>query len=185
MEKIIAWLNGSAELYFPNIGMEEENGDPHLESLFRALGQASSELEAAPIESMIWAIWSQSGDKQVDELMDRGSFALRQENLKLAFSFFNSVVEILPEFAEGWNKRATVNYLLGDFDNSIGDVERTLALEPRHFGALSGLGMIALSLGQEEQALEAFEAALEIHPYLSGAGGHIQKLRQKVHGLGH
>ena len=184
MEKLITWLNASAELYFPNIGLEEIAVDPQLEALFVALGSASSEVEATPIESMIWSIWSKSGDKQVDKLMKRGNLALRQENLLDALTFFDAVVEILPDFAEGWNQRATVNYLLGDFDSSISDVERTLYLEPRHFGALSGLGMIALSLGQDEQALEAFEAALDIHPHLSGAMSHIKKLREKVRGIG-
>jgi len=182
MEKITAWLNSSATLVFPHIGLEEIDVDPRLDALFVALSRAESERVAAPIESMIWSIWSQSGDNQVDNLMERGTSALRKENLLDALNFFDSVVEALPDFAEGWNKRATVNYLLGDFDSSISDVERTLTLEPRHFGALSGLGMIALSLGQEEQALEAFEAALDIHTYLSGADTHIRKLREKVRG---
>ncbi|MBB42207.1 MAG: hypothetical protein CMM44_00425 [Rhodospirillaceae bacterium] len=185
MQKIKNWLNSSAKLVFDCIYYDESITDPRLDALFVALGQAVSQNEAASIESMIWGIWLRSGDNQVDVLMEKGVSALRKENFSDALIIFDTVVETLPEFAEGWNKRATANYLLGDLDSSISDVEQTLALEPRHFGALSGLGMIALSLGQEQQALEAFEAALDIHPFLPGADIHTRKLREKICGSGY
>ncbi len=84
--------------------------------------------------------------------------------------------------AEGWNKRATVHYLMASHQESLGDIERTLALEPRHFGALSGRGLVNLALGREEAALQAFEAALQIYPHLPGAKSHIKALREKLKG---
>jgi tetratricopeptide (TPR) repeat protein len=114
--------------------------------------------------------------------MHMGAQALGAHRYDAALDAYDEVTEIAPDFAEGWNKRATVNYLIGDFDESISDVERTLSLEPRHFGALSGLALIALALGEEEQAIDAFEAALEIHPQMSGATRQIRALRAKLTG---
>jgi tetratricopeptide (TPR) repeat protein len=87
-----------------------------------------------------------------------------------------------PNFAEGWNKRATVYFLLGDFDASVGDIERTLQLEPHHFGALSGLGQIYLALDREEAALKAFEAALVIDPHLVGVRAAVEGIKKKREG---
>jgi tetratricopeptide (TPR) repeat protein len=98
-----------------------------------------------------------------------------------AMRAFDAVVEAAPEFAEGWNKRATVRYALGDIDGSIVDIRRTLALEPRHFGALSGLGLCRLAQDRPAEALEAFEAALKINPHLDGLAN-IKALRDQVRG---
>jgi tetratricopeptide (TPR) repeat protein len=101
-----------------------------------------------------------------------------------ALEHFTRVIEALPDFAEGWNKRATVNYLLGRFDASVIDIQKTLTLEPRHFGALSGMALINLSLDREREALKAFEAAMRVHPNLPGAETHIRELREKIRGKG-
>ena len=93
---------------------------------------------------------------------------------------FNTVIELKPEFAEGWNKRATLYYLMGKFSLSINDVERTLALEPRHFGALSGLGLIHMALEKPARAMNAFERALVVHPHMLHAKLMIEKLRPIV-----
>ena len=101
-----------------------------------------------------------------------------------ALSAFTRATEAQSDFAEAWNKRATVNYLLGRFQDSVLDIQKTLSLEPRHFGALSGLGLINLAMGHDREALKAFEAALKIHPFMPGAKTHIRELREKIHGKG-
>jgi tetratricopeptide (TPR) repeat protein len=92
---------------------------------------------------------------------------------------FSEVIKLEPDLAEAWNKRATVYYLMGEYEASVRDIERTLALESRHFGALSGLGFIYLSHGEDRAAIEAFEAALEINPYLPGARTRVEELRRR------
>ena len=109
--------------------------------------------------------------------MAMGALAMRQGHLETAYQTFDHVVGIAPKFAEGWNKRATVNYMLERFDNSMRDIEQTLALEPRHFGALSGMGLIFDAIGNPKAAADAWEKALGVHPHIQGARQHIENLR--------
>ena len=106
-------------------------------------------------------IWHESGREDVDRLMETGIEEMGSGRLRESIATFARIVGLAPEFAEGWNKRATAYYLAGELDASIRDVERTLALEPRHFGALSGLGLIYLARDDELGALRAFEATLK------------------------
>ncbi len=101
-----------------------------------------------------------------------------------ALAAFTKATDTQRDFAEAWNKRATANYLLGRYEASVLDIQKTLELEPRHFGALSGLGLINLALGREREALKAFEAARQIHPFLPGSETHIRELREKIRGRG-
>lgn len=155
--------------------------EKRLDALFDRLKATDSAAEATVITREIWAIWQQSDSDTVNVLMARGIEEMSRGNYKAALDVFNNVVEAEPDFAEGWNKRATVYYLIGEYDASVRDVERTLALEPRHFGALSGLGFIYLSLGNERAALKAFEKALKFNPYLPGARTKAEELRQRLH----
>ena len=107
--------------------------------------------------------------------MDAGQF-------EQAIGIFSSLIQKAPDFAEAGNKRATIYFMIGDYSLSIEDVDRTLALEPRHFGALSGLGQIELLRGNGDAALNAFERALEVHPKLPGIGRLIKKLEDDVRG---
>lgn len=175
------WMEKSATLVFSLPDAASQN-DPRLGPLFDELKEAASSGEAYTIEQRIWRIWTNSGDMNVDTLMAKGIVAMARENFDEARNAFDEIVRRAPEFAEGWNKRATLNYLTGDFKASVADVEQTLMLEPRHFGALSGLGLISLAIGEDERALEAFEAVLAIHPRMSVADSHIRSLREKLHG---
>jgi tetratricopeptide (TPR) repeat protein len=181
MEQFKTWIDTKATLFFRPVGGAGQN-DPRLDALFNKLRDAACPEDAEPIEARIWELWAISGDPAVDRLMADGERALGRHRYEAALDAFDAVTEMAPDFAEGWNKRATVNYLIGDYDESISDVERTLSLEPRHFGALSGLALIALALGEDEQAIDAFEAALEIHPQMSGAARQIRALRTKLTG---
>jgi tetratricopeptide (TPR) repeat protein len=183
MKRVMAWMATAATLSFTVPTWGGQN-DSRLAPLFHALKTATSADQAEIVEARIWALWTQSGDKGIDRLMASGLAAMAGKRYDDALAAFTEIIEQKPDFAEGWNKRATLYYLLGDYQRSTEDVEKTLALEPRHFGALSGLGLIALALGEERQALEAFEAALLIHPHMTGADTHIRALREKVKGRG-
>ncbi len=159
-----------------------DQNDPRLDDLFALLAGNLTAAEARQVESQIWQIWyGYDGDnEEVDRLMAMGQFANRSGFIDLAYTFYSRVVEADPEFAEGWNRRATVNYLRGALEESLADIEQTLALEPRHFGALAGRGLVYLALNEPELALAAFEAALEVNPHLSGARANAETLRDLV-----
>ena len=152
--------------------------DDRLELLFSRLLEAPGPLEARRLEGEIWTIWLQSDDGAVRILMHDGIDALQQRDYGRALSKFDQMVLIAPDFAEGWNKRATVHYLLGNYAQSLGDIAKTLALEPRHFGALAGRGLVYVELEDERRALEAFEEALAIHPNLTSAAINASELRK-------
>ena len=154
--------------------------DTRLDSLFSQLQITGSEQKARTIEKFIWKIWRESGDKSVDQLMVDGVKAMGGGNYEGALIAFSSIVKGAPNFAEGWNKRATLYWLMGDFEKSVEDINRTLALEPRHFGALSGLAMIRESQERPLDALQAFERALEIYPAMPNAAERIRKLNRQL-----
>jgi len=154
--------------------------DTRLDSLFSQLQITGSGQKARTIEKFIWKIWRESGDESVDQLMVDGVKAMGGGNYEGALIAFNSIVKGAPNFAEGWNKRATLYWLMGDFEKSVEDINRTLALEPRHFGALSGLAMIRESQERPLDALQAFERALKIYPAMPNAAERIRKLNRQL-----
>lgn len=153
--------------------------DTRLDALFGRLQTTADVTEATQLTNLIWAIWHQSNNEQVNELMRQGLAEMSQQNHRAAVDRFTTMIEIDPEFAEGWNKRATVHYLLGDYRASVKDIDRTLELEPRHFGALSGLGLIMMALDNDEAAIHAFEATLAVNPFADGARENIQELKER------
>jgi tetratricopeptide (TPR) repeat protein len=155
---------------------------PELDTLFAALHDADSVAEAVVVERRIWRLWIQSGDAGVDARLARGITAMNHGHLEAAIDHFSHVVERAPQFAEGWNKRATAFYLRDQLTASMADIERTLALEPRHFGAISGLGLIFLERGDLVAALEAFERVLQIHPRSRSARVQVRRIRERLRG---
>ena len=129
-------------------------------------------------EAVIWAIWSRSGDAATDQLFKRGVEEMRDGHLKMAIDTFDSVVAMRPEFAEAWNKRATVYFLLGEDDLSLKDCAEVLKRNPRHFGVLAGYGQIYLRKGELQRSLEFFEQALAINPNMTGVQASIDALRE-------
>jgi tetratricopeptide (TPR) repeat protein len=156
--------------------------DPRLEPLFARLKSATSAFEAAPVEAEIWAIWSETPDPQSAGLLARATEAMGRRDHPAALEALNELVRREPDFAEAWNKRATLYYVIGDYRASVEDIQRTLALEPRHFGALSGLGLIYLTINDPEAAVRSFEAALAIHPYMTGARANVERLKDELRG---
>ena len=156
--------------------------DPRLDALFEKLRIAEVFSIAHATEQQIWTIWHEAPDiPEVAEIMERGLQFMREARLGEALIAFDAAVKKAPRFAEAWNKRATIQYLRGEYAQSIADVRKTLALEPRHFGALSGLGLIYLKLDRKAEALAAFEAALKVHPFLP-VRFEIDFLREAVEG---
>ena len=165
----------------PGFAAASQN-DARLDPLFERLKSTQNPTEARAIEVVIWQIWNRADDPAADALMRLGLDAMDKGDLRGAFALFDAVTVQNPEFAEGWNKRATVLYLLGAIDESARDVAKTLALEPRHFGALSGLGLINLSRGQDGEALRAFEQALRLNPFMPGVRANVDALRKRGRG---
>ena len=160
-----------------------DQNDPRLDPLFSALRQAEDVTKARRVEAGIWRIWSQYGDDPIiDRMMRHGARLMAAEQMKRAAEVFDQVVTRAPAFAEGWNRRATLRFLTGDFDGSVADIRQVLNLEPRHFGALSGLGLIYMALERPQGALKAFERALQINPHMTSARRHAAHLRAQLKG---
>ena len=124
---------------------------------------------AATAEALLWRTWCRSGNPDVDRLMLQGIEAMQQHRLADAEELFDRIISRAPDFAEGWNKRATVRYLREKFKESVADCQQTLARNPHHFGAASGQGLCHLSLSEFREAAVCFRRALEIHPHLEAA----------------
>jgi tetratricopeptide (TPR) repeat protein len=152
-----------------------------LDSLFAQLQEADA-TEAARLEREIWNEWSKSGSPAMDLLLQRGKEAMAAGDTAAAIEHLTALTDHAPDFAEGWNARATAYFMAGDFGPSVNDIARTLTLNPRHFGALSGLGMIFEQLDQPEKALEAYRAALAIHPHLQGVIESVERLEAETAG---
>ncbi|HEV8310712.1 MAG TPA: tetratricopeptide repeat protein [Methylomirabilota bacterium] len=145
--------------------------------LAKALRDADAEVRGAA-QAALWAIWQRSGDPDVDILLQRG-IALMDEGRYLdAATVFGEVIDRAPAFAEGWNKRATVYYLMGEYDRSLADCEEVMRRNPIHFGALSGFGLIYLQKGDLERAAEYFERALAVNPNLGQVEAVLDQLRE-------
>jgi tetratricopeptide (TPR) repeat protein len=156
--------------------------DPRLEPLFEQLKSAPGEAEAKPLETQIWEIWGETPDADSRALFARGVEAMNQGDGRTARAAFDLLVTREPEFAEAWNKRATLLYLEGDDAASVADIRRTLALEPRHFGAWSGLALIYSRTQRPVDALHSLEAALTIYPNLPGGRERLRELKREAAG---
>jgi tetratricopeptide (TPR) repeat protein len=167
----VAFLSASA-------GADQK--DSRLDKLFQQLKSAANTEESQPIEEQIWEIWMQSGDQNIDALMAIGVASMNDGDYAQALRAFGRVVDLAPGFAEGWNKRATVLYLMGHYEDSIKDIAKTLALEPRHFGALSGLGLCNAQLDKQKEALDAFERALAINPNMPGIKLDAEEMKKQL-----
>ena len=155
-----------------------------LDTLFERLKDTVFPFEAAAIEGLIWNIWTHRGVTVIDQNMTLGILTMNEEKLKSSLSHFDKVVRLDPNFAEGWNKRATVYYMMGDFDASVADIQKTLTLEPRHFGALSGLGLIYDAIDKPAAAVKVWQKALEINPHMQSIRHRIEEIQAEEKGKG-
>lgn len=158
--------------------------DKMLSDLYALLATADSEDSAKAVAEAIERIWQHSGSSTIDLLMDRAMHAVADERLDLAMRLLDHVVALAPDFTEGWNRRAYVYFMRSDIERALGDLRRTLALDPNHFKALEGLGQILREIGQKKAALEAFRRLLSVHPYWPGAQQAVDELEREVDGQG-
>jgi tetratricopeptide (TPR) repeat protein len=153
-----------------------------LDTLFGALKIAPDEASAKAIEDRIWAIWMSSGSDTCNLLMSRVKDATDDKDYDLAIKLLDAIVTIKPDYVEAWNRRATLHYIKHEYGRALADLREVLAREPRHFGALAGLGLILQDIGDDKHALEAYQAALAIDPHLRDLNDTVKTLREKVEG---
>lgn len=163
----------------PKVGADKTRG---LDFLFGALKVAPDEDSAKHVEARIWALWAQTPSDTTALLMSRAKTALDAKQVDLAIELLSAVVKLKPDYVEGWNRRATLYYLQNDYTDALRDIEQVLIREPRHFGALAGLGMIMQELGDDKRALDAFRKALEVNPHLDKVPELVKTLSEKVEG---
>jgi tetratricopeptide (TPR) repeat protein len=163
----------------PKVGSDRNRG---LDFLLGALKAAPDEASAKYVEARIWALWMQTPSDTAALLMARAKFAMDAQKMDVALKLLDAVVKLRPDYVEAWNRRATVYYLQNDYAHSLADIEQVLIREPRHFGALAGLGMIMQDLGDDKRALDAFRKALAVNPYLEKVPDLVKTLTEKVEG---
>jgi tetratricopeptide (TPR) repeat protein len=151
-----------------------------LDELFGRLKSTTDEVEADAAVAEVWRLWQRTGTPELDESMERVAALIGQGLLPLALPMLDDMVARAPDWAEAWNKRATALYLAGEHDRSLADIDRVLALEPRHFGALAGMGLIRIAKGQYREALAAYRRALAVNPFLKERFELIPALERKV-----
>jgi tetratricopeptide (TPR) repeat protein len=161
-----------------------EDRDSLLAELYTHLAQAQDATQAAPIAEAIEGLWQQSGSDTIGLLMSRSAKAIEDKNNDLALQFLDAVTELAPDYAEGWNRRAYVQFLQDNYEGAVGDLRRALALDPNHFKALEGLARILRETGQKKSALQAYKEILKINPYQSGAKEAVDELSVEVEGQG-
>ena len=175
----LPWLFAILAMALP-VTVSADQTDERLADLFQTLKTSQDVQELNETEMRIWSIWHESGQSDIDDMMAEAAELTGVGDLLAAEAIYTRIVEQAPTFSEGWNRRATVRFYMGDYDGSLADIEQTLKLEPRHFGAMWGLGMI-LGLQQDyERAILAFEKLLEIKPNSMDARPRIESLKQAL-----
>ena len=173
------WVAPPSNLPKPERG---DHATYNLDTLFAALKIAPDAESAKAIEQRIWALWMVSGSDTCNLLMGRVKAATDEKDNELAIKLLDSVIALKPDYTEAWNRRATIYFLMTDYGHSLADIREVLIREPRHFGALSGLGLILQEIGDDKHALEAYRRALAIDPHLDQIPDVIKTLSEKVEG---
>ena len=158
--------------------------EARLDQLFADLKRERNEKAAERIAGRIWGEWFQSGSASIDLMMQWSQKAMDDQKFDVALDFLDQVVTLQPKYAEGWNRRATVHYMMRNFGKSMSDIDQTLQLEPRHFGALSGLAQIMAATGHKQSALEAWQKVLAIYPMMRSAQDQVATLSEELAGEG-
>jgi tetratricopeptide (TPR) repeat protein len=162
--------------------VQRGNTEHNLDFLFGALKVAPDDVAAKAIEGRIWALWAATRSDTTTLLMARAQTAMEQHDIELAIKLLDAVIKIRPSYVDAWNRRATVYYMKKEYGRALADIHEVLRREPRHFGALSGLGLIMQDLGDDKQALEVYRRALAIYPRLEHIPDVVKQLQEKVEG---
>ena len=171
-------------LFFSNVNAEERKSE--LDNLFKQLKNSKAQ-RAIDIENRIWKIWSihPSNDRRgnrLTELLAQGSFLMSEKELNRAYEIFSQIILVDPNWSEAWNKRATVLYLLGKYERSQKDIDEVLRLEKRHFGALSGQGLVQTELKNYEKAINSYKKVQKIYPSMQAPKVMIPRLKELIKG---
>jgi tetratricopeptide (TPR) repeat protein len=172
------WVEPPAKLPHVSRGDRTRN----LDFLFGALKLAPDDVTAKAIEERIWAVWTLSRSDTANLLMTRVKTAIEAKDIDLAITLLDSIIKVKPDYVEAWNRRATVYYMKKDYGRSLADIRQVLKREPRHFGALAGLGLILQDLGDNKQALEVYRRALALYPRMDRVPDLVKTLQEKVEG---
>jgi tetratricopeptide (TPR) repeat protein len=172
------WITPPSNLPRPERGDRTFN----LDTLFEALKIAPDAESAKAIEERIWSVWMASGSDTCNLLMGRMKAAADEKDYDLAIKLLDAIIELKPGYTEAWNRRATLYFMQKDYGHALADIREVLVREPRHFGALSGLGLILQEIGDDKHALEAYRRALAVDPHLEHIGDVVKTLRDKVEG---
>ena len=177
-----SWLQPPSSL--PQTLPKVARGDrlQNLDFLFGALKAAPDTSIAKAVEERIWAVWAVSRSDTTNLLMVRARTAIEQKDSDLAIKLLTSIVKIKPDYVNAWNQRATLYYAKKDYGRALADIREVLKREPRHFGALSGLGLILQDIGEDKQALEVYRRALDVYPKMEHIPDVVKKLQEKVEG---
>ncbi|MGI9310067.1 MAG: tetratricopeptide repeat protein [bacterium] len=182
MKRVLLFAGCALLLAAASVPARADQNAPELDALFETLQGELEAAEAARVTQRIWDAWIAHDDAAVRALMDAGLHDMRAGRLRAALARFDAMVDLAPDFAEAWNKRATVHYLLGDFAASAADVVETLRLEPRHFGALVGQGLMHMRVRDTAQALIYFRRGLAVNPHMDNVRGYIELLAEAEQG---
>ena len=175
MKKILVFIL----FIIPSVSMANDK-DIRLDKLFYELKNLNSK-STSEIEQQIWKIWStHPSNKELTVKLEKGSSLVRVNEFSKAIEIFTEVIDKDPKWAEAWNKRATVLYLIGDYQASQNDINKVLSLEKRHFGALAGQGLVNIKLKNYEKAIKSYKQALEIHPYMKSPEIMIQQIEELI-----
>jgi tetratricopeptide (TPR) repeat protein len=174
----IAPMQPPSDLPHPQHGDRGRN----LDFLFGALKAAPDADSAKQVENRIWALWLASGSDTANLLMTRTKSAIDSQDLKLALELLDAIIKIKPDYVEAWNRRATIHYMRKEYGEALMDIRQVLTREPRHFGAMSGLGMVLQEFGDEKGALVVFRRVLEINPHMAKIGEQVKSLSEKLEG---
>ncbi len=182
---LILVVFGSARTVFADTPASEpppsaQSKPQRLNQLFASLKDLKDRQAAKVVVSEIWSLWGRSGRKDIDAMMRDAMAKLNTSQLNRALALFDQIVKRAPGFAEGWNKRATVLYFLNQHERSLADIAKVLALEPRHFGALSGKGAILMAQQKYHEALEVYRRAITINPAMNEAKSIVPMLKMMV-----
>ena len=164
----------------PHVGRGDKTRN--LDFLFGALKVAPDDVTAKAIEERIWALWTLSPSDTANLLMTRVKTAIEAKDLDLAIKLLNSIVKVKSDYVEAWNRRATIYYMKKDYGHALNDIREVLKREPRHFGALAGLGLIMQDIGDNKHALEVYRRALNLYPRMERIPDLVKTLQEKVEG---
>ena len=190
MQRILASLIALSLLAMPQAfaqdtaAVPEQEGISRLDKLFDDLKRERNEAAAQRIANFIREEWTQSGSATIDLMMQWSAKAMEEKRYDVALDFLDQITVLAPDYAEGWNRRATLHYMMGSYAKSMADIEHVLRLEPRHFGALSGMAAIFKTYDMKEPALDAFQRVLNVYPMLRSAQEEVADLAEELAGEG-